>query len=590
MPQTLPRQTVSANPALRGLLSRWTPRGPSSHGPLIQRILAARGLADPASAAAFLKPQLTHLHEPGLMPGIDASALRLVQALRNNQQIVIYGDYDVDGITATSVLYHALKCLEPAADVRTYIPHRIDEGYGLNAEALCSLADAGADVIVTVDCGITAVEPARTFAQHTQGRVDLIITDHHNVPSEGQELPHAFALVHPRLPGSTYPFGELCGAGVAYKLAWRIGTAWSGESRVPERMRALLIELLALVSMGIVADIVPLVDENRVLAHFGLGRIRSSQLPGLHELISSSGLDGEKIAAEDVGFKLGPRLNASGRMGHAREALELLTVASGPRAIEIADMLSRKNDERRAVEKSIVEQAESMAIAAGMTTPDKRAIVLGHPNWHAGVVGIACSRLVEKYHRPVILMGGNEHGFHGSGRSVPGFSLHAALEDCRAVLDSFGGHDMAAGVRLAAGNLAAFTELFIQAANAKLAPADLIGHAHFDADVSLEELEPGTVLEMKRLEPFGRDNPKVVLRLPDTTVKGRPTLMGRDASHLSFRVGTGQRQLRIVGWRLGALAQSIPDGARASLLFTPSINDFAGRKSVEGELVDIALH
>jgi single-stranded-DNA-specific exonuclease len=276
-------------------------------------------------------------------------------------------------------------------------------------------------------------------------------------------------------------------------------------------------------------------------------------------------------------------------MGHAREALELLTIASGPRAVEIAEMLSRKNDERRAVEKSIVEQAESMAVAAGMTGPDKSAIVLGHPTWHAGVVGIACSRLVEKYHRPVILMGGNEDGFHGSGRSVPGFSLHAALEECRSVLDSFGGHDMAAGVRIKADNLPAFTDLFIQAANAKLAPADLTGHTAFDTDVALEELDPGSVLEMKRLEPFGRDNPKIILRLPNVTVKGRPSLMGRDASHLTFRVGTSQRQIRMVGWRLGPLADKIPDGASVDVLFTPSINDFAGRKSVEGELVDIAV-
>lgn len=469
------------------------------------------------------------------------------------------------------------------------MPHRVDEGYGLNAEALRQLADEGARVIVTVDCGITAVEPARELKKHCGTNVDLIITDHHNLPANGAPLPDAFALVHPRLPGSAYPFGELCGAAVAYKLAWRIGTLWTGTKKVPEAMRTLMIELLALVSMGVVADVVPLVGENRVLASFGLARIRNSPLPGLKELVAASGLDGEKVAAEDVGFRLGPRLNACGRLGHAREAVELLTTARGDRAHEIAAELTKQNELRRAVEKKIVDTAIELAIKHGMTQASRRAIVLASDDWHSGVVGIACSRLVEKFHRPVILLGSKDGHFHGSGRSVHGFNLLSALQECSHLLETFGGHDMAAGMKIRHENLALFQELFVEVTNRGLAEDQLLARTEFDTDATTSELTPAALLELKGLEPFGRDNPRIQVRLNAVKLNGRAELMGSDLSHLSMRVGTGERMIRLVGWRMGELASKIPSGAMLDVLIHPKINEWNGRKSVEGELIDFRV-
>lgn len=584
-------QPVALNAAISGMLSRWVmrPQMAAPTAPLSTRILAARGLHIEQEAHDFLTPSMSHLHDPSLMPGLDKAAARLIDALRSGQKIAIYGDYDVDGVTATSVLYHTFQCLCPNANITTYVPHRIDEGYGLNTEALRQLADSGSHVIVTVDCGITAVEPARELKRHSGGTVDLIITDHHNLPAEGMPLPDAYAHVHPRLPGSRYPFGELCGAAVAYKLAWRIGTLWTGTSKVPDAMRTLLIEMLALVSMGIVADVVPLVGENRVLASFGLARIKNSPLPGLKELVAASGLDGENVAAEDVGFKLAPRLNASGRLGHAREAVELLTIARGKRAQEIAAELSSQNELRQAVEKKIVDTAIELAVKHGMTLPTRRAIVLASTDWHAGVVGIACSRLVEKFHRPVILLGGNETHFHGSGRSVHGFSLHSALQECRHLLETFGGHDMAAGVKVRHEQFARFQEAFIEVANRELQDDHLLPRTEFDTDVTAGELTPAALLDLKRLEPFGRDNPRIQVRLKEVKLNGRAELMGKDLSHLSMRVGSGSRLMRIVGWRMGHLASKIPSGAMLDVLIHPKVNEWNGSRSVEGEMVDFRI-
>ncbi len=360
--------------------------------PLASRVLTARGLMN-ETASAFLEPSLRSLHDPSLLPDLDRAAERILEAVASNQTIAVYGDYDVDGVSATAILVRTLRAIAPAARVLTYIPHRIDEGYGLNADAIRSLAGEGARVIVSVDCGITATGPA--LAAREVG-VDLIITDHHNGAEREEDLPRAFAIVHPRRPGSAYPFGDLCGAGVAYKLAWRLCTMHAGSALLPADLRELLVELLSLAALGVIADVVPLRGENRVLARHGLSRIKASPFIGLRALVKASGLDGERIDTEGVGFSLAPRLNACGRLGHAREALELMLTEDAVRAAEIARALTKLNDERRGVERRIAEEALEMARACGMAGPDRRAVVLAHEDWHAGVVGIVCSRLVEK--------------------------------------------------------------------------------------------------------------------------------------------------------------------------------------------------
>lgn len=620
-PATVPSHPVAADQASRqssptperGIVYRWVRRGAAFRGTgrdsLISRVLAARGLDGAAGdeIARFLGPSLSHLHDPSLMPDLDRAALRILDAVKADRAIVIYGDYDVDGITASAILFHMIRAIAPGARVQTYTPHRIDEGYGLNAEALQRLAGDGAGLIISVDCGVTALDAAAAL-RSAHPDVDLIVTDHHEPPHsrDRRAWPAAYAIVHPLKPdfdrpesSAPYPFAELCGAGVAFKLAWRLATLAGGSQRVGESMRTLLLDLLALASLGVIADVVPLRGENRVMARFGLARLKSCDNPGLRALIAASGLGGDQVRAEDVGFKLGPRLNACGRMGHAREAIELLTTAQGARAREIAESLSGLNEQRRAVERRIFEQADELALEAGMTGPDCRAIVLAHPQWHQGVVGIVCSRLVERYHRPVILMqegadddaGGAGAVCHGSGRSIDGFNLHAALEACRERLVRFGGHEMAAGLKLLRRDLDEFRSRFIEHCAAKLTPDDLVPTRQYDCDAGLGELNEAELRELERLAPFGRENPSVTLCVRGVRVLGYPETMGSGNKHMVLRVADRQSgaALRVVGWGWGERLAQIPHGAAIDMLVQPKVNSWGGRTRVEGELVDVRI-
>jgi single-stranded-DNA-specific exonuclease len=554
--------------------------------PLVREILFRRGVT--GAARGFLEPSLKDLHDPSLIPDLDKAAARVLAALRAKEQVVIYGDYDVDGVTATAILFHTFAAIAPGADVRTYVPHRLEEGYGLNCDAITELARGGARVIVSVDCGITALEPALTARA---AGVDLIITDHHNPPASMADLPDAFAVVHPRRPDSTYPFGELCGAGVAYKLAWRLATLAAGGDRTTPDLRDLLIQLLALTSLGVIADVVPLVGENRVIARHGLSRIKHSPLIGLRALVEASGLGGENVNAEQVGFQLAPRLNASGRMGHARDAVELFTRADEARAAEIAGMLSKQNEERRKTERRIFEQAAELAERSGMTGADRRAIVLAHEEWHPGVVGIVCSRLVEKYGRPTILMQRHDGLCHGSGRSIDGFSLHAGLEGCKHHLVSFGGHDMAAGLKLREDNLDAFIEAFVSHANDRIAPEDLVATLDFDCAASLGALDGTTVAQLDRLAPFGRENPPVRLHLSGLRVVYGPDVFGKENKHLSVRAvdaATARGSpVRLFGWNWAEHRDRFRIGTSFDAIVVPRLNTWNGRTSVECEMLDI---
>jgi single-stranded-DNA-specific exonuclease len=377
---------------------------------------------------------------------------------------------------------------------------------------------------------------------------------------------------------------------VAYKLAWRLATLACGGERVTPPLRELLLQLLALAAMGVVADVVPLVGENRVIARHGLARVKHSSIEGLRALVAASGLDGERIDAADVGFKLGPRLNACGRLGHARDAVELLTTATGDRAQTIARDLSRLNDQRRRTERAIFEQACELAHAAGMTAPDRRAIVLAHPDWHPGVVGIVCSRLVEKFHRPAILLRDHAGECHGSGRSVDGFNLHAAIGASAPLLSKFGGHEMAAGLTLPSQHLPAFADAFTRAANHAIPPDRLVGLAHFDCDAALAELSPRAVAQLASLGPFGRANPEVRLRVSRLRLLGRAETFGTNNAHLAMRVtADGARPCRLVAWNWGPHAASIPPQTALDALITPRLSTWTGEPRPEPEVVDIRL-
>ncbi len=586
-----------------GMLKRWRIAGRENPGPtptascppglhpLLGNLLAQRGLADPAAAQAFLHPKLTDLHDPILLPGIVRAVQRVEQALAQRQTIIIYGDYDVDGITASAILWHILRAL--GADVRTYVPHRIEEGYGLNNQAieqLCQGVDGKLPLIISVDCGITAVEPAQVARQ---AGVDLIITDHHEF--DPTRLPDAFALVHPHLAidGKPYPFEYLCGAGVAFKVAWHLARVHCGSERLPKDLQSLLLNLLSFAALGTVADVVPLVGENRVITIHGLGRIKHTPFVGLNALIDASSLRDEKIDAFHVGFVLGPRLNAAGRMGHAQRAVQLLTCAEAEEATATARFLTSENDSRRATERAIFAEARDMVVRAGYDSCDCRAIVLGKEGWHPGVVGIVASRLVEAFSRPVVLLSVDPQTreAHGSARSVDLVSIHEAFSHCATLLTSFGGHAMAAGLRLPADRLDAFRDALVGFINQKLAPEDLVAMLDIDLVCQLEDLSLDLALQMQKLAPFGRGNPSPLFCVRGAKLNQPARRMGSEGRHLNLNLcqDRGQRQIRAVGWSMGHLAEQLPAGSRIDVAFELHASQWQGVNRAEAHLKDLKI-
>ena len=587
----------------RGLIARWVQRRPRAGAPcpdvaradLVTRVLAARGVSD----SSFLDPKLSWMHDPSLIPDLDRAAARLLTAMKLRESIVIYGDYDADGMTSTAILFHTIRELEPAAEVFTYVPHRIDEGYGLSAsalEALCAPNGArpsgqpAAKVIVSVDCGVTALEPAKVAVRHG---VDLIITDHHNPPATMAELPACFAVVHPRRPDSTYPFGDLCGAGVAFKLAWRMMTLHFGSPRLPAPLRELMFELLSFAALGSIADVVPLLDENRAIARFGLQRMKTSRFIGLRALVKASRLDGEKVSVTDVGFKLAPRLNASGRMAHAEQAVEMLTVAGPQRAAEIAEQLEELNTERRATERKITDVATAQVVQRGMDRPECAAIVLADANWHVGVVGIVCSRLVEKFCKPVILLGQKEGVWHGSGRSLEGVSLYRAIAKASHLTERFGGHDMAAGLAVLPEKLALFTEAFQHAVAEELRPEMMVRTLAIDTEVRTEELSVAAVSLLMQLDPCGQGNPAPRMLLRGAELYGAPRPVGKSGEHVKVSMRVRERAgvtryLSLAAWGWADRCADLSPGSAYDLVLKAEISMWSGKPTVELTLEDLA--
>ena len=539
----------------------------------------ARGIETAEQARAFLDPKFRELHEPETLTNATGAAERLLEAARLRRPIAIYGDYDVDGVTGAAILWHALRLLD--ADVRTYVPSRFEEGYGVNAEALEKLAAEGVAVVVTVDCGVTAVAEARRARELG---LELIITDHHQPKAE---LPDAL-LVHPSVPRpSANP--DLSGAGVALKVAWALARLACGQPRVDERFREFLLDATALAALGLVADLVPLTGENRILATYGLRQLPHVQNPGLRALLEVSGLAGARRYDEyHVGFVLGPRLNAIGRMGHAIEAVELLTTADQARARELATRFDQLNRQRQDVEKRIYHDAVEQVIQRGMHRAGCHGIVLASRDWHLGVVGIVASRLVERFGRPTILIALDEHGCgQGSGRSVPHFPLHEVLAECAAALESFGGHAMAAGVRLREAQVPQFTELFQRQAARRLTPADLQPRLTLDAQIELGRLTTGLVEDIRRLAPFSIGNPRPRLATAPVELVEPPRTVGRSGSHLAFVVRDGQAVRRAIAFGRGSLAGWLAEQRRVRLAFEPMINEWNGRRRVELRVLDL---
>jgi single-stranded-DNA-specific exonuclease len=551
--------------------------------PLVAQVLLNRGVGEPDQARAFLDARLSGLNDPEGLPGVVEAADRLVRAIRQDRSIVIYGDYDVDGVCGVSVLWAALK-LAGASRVDYYIPHRVREGYGVNPDALRKIAvDHPGALVVTVDCGISAV--AEALLARELG-LEFIITDHHTI---GAELPAADVLVHPRLPGGTYPFGDLCGAAVAFKLAWQVCKGFGDGKKASPHLRDYLVQSLGLVAMATVADVVPLREENRILVRHGLAGVHGAPTVGMKALMRAANCLGRsKLTAGTVGFSLAPRINAAGRLERAMRAVEMLTTGDEALADRIAQELDEVNRRRQEVEREIVRQATEQIKAEG-GLKDRGAIVLGRKEWHPGVIGIVASRLVEMYHRPTILVAFGEEFAQGSGRSVPGFNLYEAIQECSDGLIGFGGHSAAAGVRMAESHFPVFAERFDARCRSSLTPELRERVLNIDAEIPLAMLNLKVAEELEKLEPHGMGNPRPLFLASRARVVGEPRGVGEGKKHLQLKVGQGDAVFKAIGWSLAEKGKELAHDVEFDVVFAASIDEWNGYRKVQLEIKDFLI-
>jgi len=562
--------------------------------PLLAQVLINRGITDTTSASVFLRPKLTDLIDPSEMPGIEPAVQRLKQAITNEEKITLYGDYDVDGITGVAILWQILQLL--SANVDYYIPHRVDEGYGLNLQAVEALAKASSTLLVTVDCGVTAFKTAELAGQLG---LDLIITDHHQPasPPAGNfnsqisdfRLPQAAAIVHPALEES-YPNQDSAGAMVAFKLAWALANEFSPGRRLEPHLREFMLSATSLAAMGTIADVVDLRGENRVLTSYGLKALPDCKLSGIQALIETAGLTGHRLDSFHIGFRLAPMLNAAGRMGHARLAVELLTSESPMRSMQIAEYLKEQNSQRQQCERKIFKQACEMIVERDLNHPDRKSIILASEDWHTGVIGIVASRIVDKFYRPTIMInaGSMENGIaQGSGRSIPGFCLLSAIKACASHLNSFGGHTMAAGITIESEKIDQFTAEFEAYASQNLKRQDTAAKLHIDAMVPLAEFQKETVNELQWLGPFGQGNPEPTFATKGVRLIGPPRRVGAGRDHLQLAITDGSASVRCIGFRFGKLEKKLLETEFFNVAYQPQINTYNGNSNVEFVLTDI---
>ena len=549
--------------------------------PVLAQVLINRGLEAPQTANAFLRPRLTDLIRPELMPGVSDAVVRIRRALEAQEKITLYGDYDVDGITGVSILLALLTQIK--ADVDYYIPHRIDEGYGLNDEAIEQLAAAGTKLIITVDCGVSAVASA---ARAAELGVDLIVTDHHQ---PGPELPEAVALVHPLLEAD-YGNPASAGAMVAFKLAWALANDLCHGEKLTQPLREFMLEATSLAAVGTVADVVDLRGENRILTHYGLKTLANSRLLGVQALIEGAGVDGRGLDSYDIGFKIGPMLNAAGRMGHARLAVELLASDSDMRSRQIAEYLKEQNTLRQKCGRKIFKEACQQIVASGYHHPDRRSIVLAGENWHRGVLGIVASRIVDRYFRPTIVVNHDTEAggvAQGSARSIPGFCILDAIRACEEHLVAFGGHEMAAGLTVKADRVPHFIEDFEAVASEMLKNRDLQACLSIDAEASLGALPLDVIKQMQWLEPFGQGNPRPLFTTKAVHLIATPRRVGAKGDHLQITVSDDTGAMRCIGFGMGKLDKKLQEAEFFHIAYEAQLNTYNGQTNPQLMLKDI---
>ena len=532
---------------------------------LVASIIAGKGLKTDEEIEVFLHPRRTDFHTPFLMPDMEKAANRIVEAIKNNEKVAIYGDYDVDGITSSTVLHRFLK--ERGLNTNIYIPNRLCEGYGLNAEEIKKIAEEGHTLMITVDCGITGkaeVELAKSLG------IDTIVTDHHE-PLE--ELPEAIAVVDCKRKDNKYPFRELAGVGVTFKLTQAI-------SKILNLKEEENLKYLDIVCIGTISDIVPLVDENRTISKLGLMLLNQTKNVGLKVLLESLGY--KKIDSTAVSFGIAPRVNACGRMGHERVALELFLTDDVKRARELAKELNDFNTKRQEIEKRIFEEALEQ-IKNGQEEKNP-CIILRKENWHHGVIGIVSSKITEMYFKPSILMAIEGEDCKGSGRSIPGFDIHEALEKCNKNIKQFGGHSMAIGITVESANFEAFKSSVLNYAKEKHIE-DIVPVLNIDEKLQLKDITMKDVRDLALLEPFGEANKPPLFQINNVKIETIRTLS--EGKHLKMDIKDDNTKFGTIGFNLGSLANEYKIGDKIDIAGYLEINSFGGRDSIQINIKDI---
>ncbi len=537
--------------------------------PLIARILLQRDISSFEEAKTFFRPRLSDLHDPFLMNGMSEAVERIFKAIEEKENILVYGDYDVDGTTAVSLLSSYL--LEKYPNVATYIPDRYEEGYGISFQGIDFAKDNDISLIIALDCGIKAIEQV---AYAKEKEIDFVICDHH-LP--GPELPDAVAILDPKIEGDLYPFKELCGCGIGFKLIQALGT------NLGERTEDLL-PYLDLVAVAIGADIVPITGENRVLAFFGLQVINTEPRPGIQAIIQAT--DRKELSITDVVFIIAPRINAAGRMKHGLHAVELLTEPDFHKAKEYASAIEEFNTERKGLDQQITEEALNQIVEN--QEENRHTSVVYQENWHKGVIGIVASRLIETYYRPTLVFTKNGDKLTASARSVKGFDVYTALENCADNLVQFGGHKYAAGLTMLEAQYEQFKQKFEEVVQKTIKPEALTPEIEVDSKINLSEISPKLIRILKQFAPFGPGNRAPVFmasRLFDTGFARR---VGADGKHLKLQITQdGRKAFGAIGFNLGEKLEKVVGKKSFEALFTIEENHWNGNTSIQMKIKDL---
>jgi single-stranded-DNA-specific exonuclease len=540
--------------------------------PTICRLLINRGITDVASAQQFLKPDLDAMHDPFLMDGMDLAVARTREALSNKEKIMIHGDYDVDGITSAALLIRVFRIL--GADVTWYMPHRLREGYDISAQAVDAAKERGVSLIITSDCGTSAV---KSITHANDLGIDVVVTDHHEV---GSEIAPAIVVVNPHKPGCKYPFKELAGVGVAFKFAEAL-TGACGYDTAAFRRR-----FCDLAAIGTVGDVVPLLDENRTLVRFGIEELPRTGKKGLRALLDVAGMTGRPITSHQLAFGLAPRLNAAGRMDDASLALELMLTSDDAEAAALARVLDSHNQNRQTEQERIHGEAVEQIVSRGIET--SRVFVLSSQGWHPGVIGIVAGKITERYCRPSILVALDESGASGVGsaRSISAFDVFGALMQCREMLVRCGGHAKAAGLSIEAGKITDFDKAINRIADESLTEDDLLPQIEIDAAIEMDAATRDLAYELRLLEPYGYGNREPVF-MSECGLVSQKTKMGSTGSHLKLKLGRSCGEpLECVAFGWGDRDEAFRVGSLIDLCYNIQVNHFNGRETIQAVLRD----